>query len=306
MYDIIGDVHGHAVALEQLLDRLGYRATQGTWSHPERKVIFLGDWVDRGPEIPRALQIVRRMVDAGTALAVLGNHEWNAIAFHIPDPETPGEYLRRRSQKNRQQIKETRQQLPPAELQSALDWFRTLPLWLDLGELRVVHACWDPVAFRKLAPSVQNPPRHTDEFLARSARPSGDLFTSLETILKGPEIPLPSGVSYADKDGATRTRSRIRWYQNPAGLTYGEYAWGTGLVCDLPVGTAAVRKSRPYPPSAPPVFIGHYSQPDDRPSLVAPNVACLDYNVARGGFLCAYRWNGEQNLSNENFVWARD
>lgn len=41
-----------------------------------------------------------------------------------------------------------------------------------------------------------------------------------------------------------------------------------------------------------------------RPELLAENVACLHYSVAKGGFLCAYRWNGEQTLSNENFVWA--
>lgn len=35
---------------------------------------------------------------------------------------------------------------------------------------------------------------------------------------------------------------------------------------------------------------------------LADNVACLDFSVAKGGFLCAYRWNGEQKLSNENFV----
>ena len=37
---------------------------------------------------------------------------------------------------------------------------------------------------------------------------------------------------------------------------------------------------------------------------LADNVACLDFSVAKGGFLCAYRWNGEQKLSNENFVWV--
>jgi hypothetical protein len=33
-------------------------------------------------------------------------------------------------------------------------------------------------------------------------------------------------------------------------------------------------------------------------------VACLDHSVAKGGFLCAYRWNGEQKLRNDNFMWA--
>lgn len=48
-------------------------------------MIFLGDFIDRGPKIRETLQIVRAMVDAGTALAVMGNHEYNAICFHSPE-----------------------------------------------------------------------------------------------------------------------------------------------------------------------------------------------------------------------------
>ena len=67
-YDIIGDIHGHADELQALLEILGYQ--QG--SHPEgRKVIFLGDYIDRGPKIREVLETVRGMVDAGQALAIL-------------------------------------------------------------------------------------------------------------------------------------------------------------------------------------------------------------------------------------------
>lgn len=50
------------------------------------------------------------------------------------------------------------------------------------------------------------------------------------------------------------------------------------------------------------MFVGHYWLSAQRPELLADNVACLDFSVAKGGFLCAYRWNGERKLSNENFV----
>ena len=91
-YDIIGDIHGHADKLEALLRKLGYRDTAGAWRHPERQAIFVGDFVDRGPAQLRSVDIVRRMVDAGVALAVMGNHELNAIAWHTPDPGHPGQY----------------------------------------------------------------------------------------------------------------------------------------------------------------------------------------------------------------------
>jgi hypothetical protein len=51
MYDLIGDIHGYADELVQLLDALGYRQSRGVYGYPERKVIFVGDFVDRGPKI---------------------------------------------------------------------------------------------------------------------------------------------------------------------------------------------------------------------------------------------------------------
>lgn len=53
------------------------------------------------------------------------------------------------------------------------------------------------------------------------------------------------------------------------------------------------------------MFVGHYWLKDERPSLLAPNVACLDYSVAKGGFLCAYRWQGERTLTDEHFARLR-
>ena len=60
-YDIIGDIHGHCDKLEALLRTMGYRETSGTWRHPERTVIFVGDFVDRGPAQLRTVQTARRI-----------------------------------------------------------------------------------------------------------------------------------------------------------------------------------------------------------------------------------------------------
>ena len=81
-YDIIGDVHGYAATLEKLLEQLGYSKKGGTYSHPTRQAMFVGDIIDRGPKIREALHLVRRMVLEGAALMVLGNHEFNAIGWH--------------------------------------------------------------------------------------------------------------------------------------------------------------------------------------------------------------------------------
>lgn len=72
-FDVVGDVHGCHAELVHLLRELGYSA-EGT--HPEgRKVAFLGDLVDRGPDTPGVLRLVMAMVAAGNAVSVRGNHE---------------------------------------------------------------------------------------------------------------------------------------------------------------------------------------------------------------------------------------
>jgi protein phosphatase len=76
-FDLIGDVHGCGDELEELLANLGYAPDEtGVYHHPEnRKVVFLGDLVDRGPRVPEVLRIVMGMVNAGAALCVPGNHD---------------------------------------------------------------------------------------------------------------------------------------------------------------------------------------------------------------------------------------
>ncbi len=75
-FDIIGDVHGCHTELMGLLDRLGYDTSTDTISHPDgRRVVFLGDLVDRGPGVAEVLDVAMSMVEMGTALCILGNHE---------------------------------------------------------------------------------------------------------------------------------------------------------------------------------------------------------------------------------------
>ena len=75
-FDIIGDVHGCHRELVDLLDRLGYDTSADPVSHPDgRRALFLGDLVDRGPGVTEVLDLVMAMVEAGTALCIMGNHE---------------------------------------------------------------------------------------------------------------------------------------------------------------------------------------------------------------------------------------
>ena len=86
MYDLIGDIHGHAKELIMLLKKLGYKNNRGFFEHSKgRKVIFLGDYIDRGKEEEKVIDIVKGMVDNNQALAILGNHEYNAICYATKD-----------------------------------------------------------------------------------------------------------------------------------------------------------------------------------------------------------------------------
>ena len=81
-FDIIGDVHGCADELEELLRKLGYQNNQYNWHHPEgRRVIFVGDLVDRGPRSMDVLQIAMAMTESGNALCVPGNHDAKFLKY---------------------------------------------------------------------------------------------------------------------------------------------------------------------------------------------------------------------------------
>lgn len=307
MYDLIGDIHGHADELVFLLEQLGYdRRKGGVYSHPQRKAVFVGDLIDRGPKIRETLQIVHGMVESGSALCVLGNHEFNALAYHTRHPQEPGRFLRKhnaREGKNVRQHFQTLKQLPPAELYEYLEWFRMRPIWLDLGELRVVHACWDPEAMDFIETNWDLSQGLKTEFLVEATNSETKLFHAVEDVLKGKEVRLPEGVFFHDKDGHRRRNLRVRWYLPPKNQTYHSYAFEANEEFpNTPLPSDLVEKITPYGPDQPPVFVGHYWLHADKPLPLAPNVGCLDFSVAKGGKLCAYRWNGEQQLSPENFV----
>lgn len=301
-YDVIGDIHGHADKLVALLGKLGYRDHLGAWRHPDRRAIFVGDLIDRGPGQMDTIRVVRDMVDTGTALAVMGNHEFNAIAWHTADAEAPGQHLRRRSDKNRRQheafLVETEDN--PALHREVVEWFLTLPLWLDLPELRVVHACWHPDYIATIEPLLK-PGRLLDQSLMLAASRRGSMpYRTVEGLLKGLEVDLPAGHEFHDKDGHGRGNVRVRWW-DAAADTYRKSAIvdsvARGRLPDSPIPESA----RIGYAESKPVFFGHYWF-DDVPAPLAHNVACVDYSAGNGGPLVAYRWDGEPELSARGFV----
>lgn len=300
-YDIIGDIHGHADELERLLAKLGYSSANGTYRHPAgRKVIFLGDYIDRGPAIFRVLDIVRRMVNEQEALAILGNHEVNALRYHGIDEATllP---LREHNDGNTNQHWATLDQIDerhPDEWKDHLEWFAGLPLWLDLGAIRIVHAAWDAAAIE----SMREMGRLDGETLARYSRKKTPDYETISQLINGPEALLPEGYSHRTADGTDRREIRVKWWRSLSGATCREAIFPDSWCApELP---AEKLPPTGYPDDSPPTFFGHYALKDPIPHPLAANLACLDYGIGKGGFLCAYRWDGERRIDAAKFIAA--
>lgn len=76
----VGDVHGRADLLERLLAQIRDDARE--LSAPQRRLVFLGDYVDRGRESARVIAILRNGLPAGfDAVYLKGNHEAILLDF---------------------------------------------------------------------------------------------------------------------------------------------------------------------------------------------------------------------------------
>ena len=304
-YDIIGDIHGQADKLHSLLAHMGYEDRAGAYRHPHRKAIFVGDFIDKGPQQLESVRAVRRMVDAGTAQAVMGNHEFNAIAWHTPDPDLPSEYLRQRGGSwgdgNRKQHSAFLKEVDEDSRQhrEIIDWFMTLPLWLDLPGIRVVHACWHDGYMNQLRPFLTPANQLTPELLVSASRSGRMEYVAVEGLTKGLEVRLPDSHSFKDKYGHTRHNVRIQWWEAEA-TTYRELAlWPDDLREQLPAIPLSHDARSPYD-NTKPVFFGHYWMKGDLKTQ-SRTVACVDYSAAEDGPLVAYRWDGETALIDDNF-----
>jgi hypothetical protein len=313
-YDVIGDVHGEGEKLVGLLHRLGYVKTKGVYRHPDRQAIFVGDLIDRGKQHVDVLKIVRRMQEAGAAQVIMGNHEFNAIAYATEDPAHPHDFMREHNDKNKKQHKEFLVQLSSKQRAEQIEWFKTWPLWLDLDEgVRVIHACWHEPSMRVVERALEASELTDDDIFVEAATKGTGLYNAVEVLLKGPELSLEQcGLpAFLDKGGDPRRHARIRWW-NSEGRTVRElaeippgspqengdaYPAVADVSCDETILAFEYRDTKP-------VLFGHYWRhwaPTPFTDWTA-KAACVDFSAGRGGPLVAYRWDGEDTLSDDKYV----
>lgn len=303
MIDFIGDIHGHTDKLKSLLQKLGYECRNGTYSHTERKVLFVGDYIDRGPKILETLYLVRRMVDDGNAIALMGNHEYNAICFHFEERE--GGHLRKHEIKNIIQHYETLNQFQnkQKEYEEYIDWFKTLPLFYETDNFRAIHACWDNKNLEFLKTQLKKD-RLTENLIYQSVIKDSALNNAINQSLKGKEIKMPAGLFFTDKDRTKRSEIRIKWWEDPSVTNYKKIS--VESIDNLPesnVDLSLLSNSDYYIEKDKPVFFGHYWL-NGKPMLYRDNICCLDYSIANQGKLVAYRFDGEQILSNKKIIYV--
>jgi hypothetical protein len=303
MYDVIGDVHGQGGKLKALLAKMGYLERAGAWRAPDgRKAVFVGDLIDRGPDQLEVLNIVRRMVDAGQAMVVMGNHEFNAIGMSVRDDS--GRFLRPR---NERKLRQHAAFLDAVGIDSNLhrewvDWFRTLPMALDLGGLRVVHAWWDESS-RECVNRARGGECGVlgDELMVALYR-DPELKAARKLLTCGAEWDLPPGVVILDKEGHAHGEARLavwrHWAERLPEIALVP-SGGEDRVPDIEIP----RELRLAPIEGSPILFGHHWF-SGVPALETPKIACVDWSAAGGGPLVAYRWDGEAELQHDKLVAA--
>lgn len=305
-YDVIGDVHGHADKLVSMLGTMGYEERNGAWRHPRRQAVFVGDLIDRGPQQLETVRIARAMVEAESAKIVAGNHEFNAVAFCTPDPEAPGELLRKHSIKHREQHEDFLKEVEGKTSlhRDLIEWFMKLPLWLELDGLRVVHACWDPDAVTTLSGLVSGTNSLTKDLVVAASEEESSAWQAIEHLLKGPEVPIDP--PYLDSGRHPRTAARFRWWLPDVGslkdavVMPGDATTVDGLPYPELPDEPFERPVAPYADKVPVIF-GHFWE-TGAPTVKTDYTACVDYSAGNGGPLVAYRWSGESVLTNARFV----
>lgn len=232
--DIIGDVHGELSALQDLLQHLGYDQ-QG--QHPDgRHLVFVGDLVDRGPDSLGVIRLVAKLMKAGAASCIIGNHELNLL---LGKRRAGNEWFYGDTQELRDNGQTITQILADDDTRVEIMLFLLrLPLALERDDLRVVHACWDSTAIDALraaqcglvelfydtemdiTKACLDAGHEGNSKLANLARQNDNPVTVLTSGLERPtDTPFRAG-------GQMRDVERVPWWENYQGdidVVFGHY-----------------------------------------------------------------------------------
>ena len=306
-YAIIGDVHGMLEPLEKLLQKLGFSQQQGVYQHADTLAIFAGDLVDRGKDQRGVLELVRAMVEHGSAIAIMGNHEYNVISFYSINPLTQQPFTKHNlHQKKQRRAILNDYPLDGEDTEAMINWLKNLPLFLRLDGLRVVHATWSEQMIKRLK-YVTNSQGQLNTNAWQEALTEGTyLQTAIRMLLKGASIPPAKDLKPEQHNTRLRKWYRICWWnKKPSSwMTILCSSRDAKVFADTPLPTHFPFDGRYEEDSS--LFFGHYWF-KGTPKPVKRNIACVDYSACIGGKLTAYVWQkadkpNEKGLRADRFV----
>jgi hypothetical protein len=178
---------------------------------------------------------------------------------------------------------------------------RTLPLFLDFGDIRIVHACWDDENIKLLKGTITGP-KLKKTVLREVALNETEFSRSFWETCKGPDFQLPKDMLIFDEEGRPHRSFRLKWWDKPDGKTFKDISLESRF--ELPEYTVPkeiIQARKPYPENDPIVFFGHYCLKECC-AIIADNLCCVDSCVTRTGKLVAYRWDGKKKLQKANFI----
>jgi hypothetical protein len=185
-----------------------------------------------------------------------------------------------------------------------VEWFRTLPLHLDLRGIRVAHAWWDQQSVDLISGTEHRDSRGrlTEEFLVESHRRGSALKKARKVLTTGFEHDLPPGCFVTDKEGNKHDNARLAiWRHEATHLRDIAIVPGGDATVVPDLALADVLGCPLQPVEGAPILVGHYWFSGDV-RTESRKVAVLDWSAAHQGPLVAYRWNGEEYLSDKNLV----
>ena len=311
----IGDIHAQYEKLTDLLENNRYVESQSENAFTSGRLVFLGDLIDNKVELGGdhllLLNYIKDLVDNKLAYCVLGNHEFNAIGWSLRKAD--GSYCRdRKKAENRKQHQLFLDQVDEDSRQyhQWIEWFKTLPLFLDFADVRVIHACWHQQSIDEIRPYLNDDNSLKTQYWYAAFDPEHALYQLCETLLKGPEMALPEGYSFKDKNQIERKDIRVGWWKAQQDIkTFRDLAVMPNaegdFIPDLPADPMHTSFNREQPV---PVVVGHYTLNSSIPYCVGDKVICVDFNAASSGkALIGYKmdlntWKSADELvSDDNF-----
>jgi len=296
--DFIGDIHGNAQKLLTLLNNLGYVHSSVGWSHSEgRQIVVLGDFINVGNDSKLVLQILFEMWSNNVAKIIIGNHEYYLAWYFY-------QYGNAIFEKNGPLEKDYEKLLNEFRddtdlFKKYVEWILTLPLFIETVNYRAVHAYWSKEN-QKIISKYRNLEEIFKAFEILKKKKSNELKYVINETIIGKQVVL--NPSCRNKNAL---KFRIKWWINIYGKLLPEcIVIHKSVQCPGIIITPSLLPGfKLYDSLEKPIFFGHYWL-QRKPYLLSNNICCLDFGAAKGGYLAAYRWNGETSLNENNLIWV--